>query len=213
MKYLSKIGFMQGRLSDLVSNKIQAFPKKDWEKEFAEAHSIDLQLMEWTIDYEGLYQNPLMKSLGRSKIKKLSQEFKLQIPSITADCFMQKPFWKSCGNEMISLKKIFIDVLHASSELGISMIIVPLVDNGSLENAYQEDKLIKFLEECFSNIKTLGINILFESDFEPSRLKIFMDSRGKFNFTSELGSKFLSATPMIEELLISIPIWTWSPNQ
>ena len=37
VKYENKIGFMQGRLSDLVLNQIQAFPKDNWENEFPEA--------------------------------------------------------------------------------------------------------------------------------------------------------------------------------
>ena len=149
VKYENKIGFMQGRLSDLVLNQIQAFPKDNWENEFPEANSIGLKLMEWTLDYEDLNQNPLINKAGRKKIQKLCEEFKIRIPSLTADCFMQKPFWKSDSKEIIPLKQMFNKVLNASYQLGIKIIVVPLVDNGRLENSYQENTLIQFLEECF----------------------------------------------------------------
>ncbi len=50
MKIGKRIGFMQGRLSSMVGNKIQAFPSKNWFKEFKIAKSIGISLMEWTID-------------------------------------------------------------------------------------------------------------------------------------------------------------------
>ena len=56
------LGFMQGRLSDLVNGKIQAFPWNNWENEFKSAKDINIRLMEWSIDMERLYENPLMNS-------------------------------------------------------------------------------------------------------------------------------------------------------
>ena len=45
-----QIGFMQGRLSPLVDNQIQAFPFNHWDQEFALAKEIGLGCMEWTLD-------------------------------------------------------------------------------------------------------------------------------------------------------------------
>ena len=60
---------MQGRLSSMIGNKIQAFPSKNWFKEFKIAKSIGISLMEWTIDLKKLYKNPLLTESGRNKIK------------------------------------------------------------------------------------------------------------------------------------------------
>lgn len=86
------IGFMQGRLSDQVDGKIQAFPWKHWQDEFRVAKSINMPIMEWTLDQQHLYENPLMTSVGQEKIKSLSLEYGIKIPSLTGDCFMQSPF-------------------------------------------------------------------------------------------------------------------------
>ena len=64
-----KIGFMQGRLSEIVDDKIQAFPWLEWENEFYLAQKISLGIMEWTLDHERLSDNPLNTVVGRSKIK------------------------------------------------------------------------------------------------------------------------------------------------
>jgi L-ribulose-5-phosphate 3-epimerase len=92
-----KIGFMQGRLSPLIGGKIQSFPWDYWECEFAIAESIDIKIMEWTLDQERLYENPLLNRNGQVKIANHCKATNLSIPSITGDCFMQSPFWKARG--------------------------------------------------------------------------------------------------------------------
>ena len=75
-----KIGFMQGRLSPLVNSKIQAFPWNNWKKEFQDAHSLNFEIMEWTLDQENLYKNPLMTKEGREEIKSFLKNSKLRFP-------------------------------------------------------------------------------------------------------------------------------------
>ena len=46
-----KIGFMQGRLSEIVNNKIQCFPWENWENEFVEASKINLNFVKIYFSY------------------------------------------------------------------------------------------------------------------------------------------------------------------
>ena len=46
----SRIGFMQGRLSPQVGDRIQAFPRDHWREEFPIAERLGFPLMEWTLD-------------------------------------------------------------------------------------------------------------------------------------------------------------------
>ena len=94
MKRSHNIGFIQGRLSPIINNKIQVFPVENWEKEFSEAKIIGLDMIEWTIDEETFVDNPLMYSEGRKKIKEVSKINNIKIPSLTCDYVMQKPFGK-----------------------------------------------------------------------------------------------------------------------
>ena len=170
----NKVGFMQGRLSDQVNNLIQAFPSQNWKQEFKTAKEININFMEWTLDYDNLYVNPIMTREGRKEIKSLSEKYSITIPSLTADCFMQKPFWKAKNNEMIFQQKVFKDVSLASSELGIKYIIVPLVDNGAILNKEHENHLINFLIKNKRFFEDLNLQILFESDFTPEKLGEFI---------------------------------------
>ena len=86
---------MQGRLSPLVESRIQAFPWDHWESEFPLAASAGFELIEWTLDDERLYENPLMTGEGQIQIAALREESGVAVASLTGDCFMQRPFWKA----------------------------------------------------------------------------------------------------------------------
>jgi L-ribulose-5-phosphate 3-epimerase len=165
-----QIGFMQGRLSEPVDGKIQAFPWCDWEKEFSIAAGIDLLLMEWTLDQDRLYENPLLTADGQKKILGLCQQYDVLIPSLTGDCFMHAPFWKSSGRARTALQSDFLAIGRACSAVGIRMLVVPLVDNGRLETAWQENVLVDFLLEQQLFLTKHHLQIIFESDFTPPEL-------------------------------------------
>jgi L-ribulose-5-phosphate 3-epimerase len=169
-----RMGFMQGRLCACVDGKIQAFPWNDWESEFPVAAAIDLHLMEWTLDQKRLYENPLMTTDGQEKIRKLCLKHDLAIPSLTGDCFMQAPFWKVEGQVRSDLQADFIAISHACAAVGIRMIVVPLVDNGRLETAEQENVLVDFLLAQQSFLFKHNLRVIFESDFTPAELARFI---------------------------------------
>lgn len=165
---------MQGRLCDQVDGKIQAFPWRDWDVEFKAAASIGLHIMEWTLDQDRLYENPLMHERGRERIRFLSREHNLSIPSLTGDCFMQAPFWKKSGAEKKCLQEDFLAIVAASGALGIQLIVVPLVDNGRIENSHQEDDFVDFLLVNQGVFLRNNLQVIFESDYAPEELARFI---------------------------------------
>ena len=170
-----RIGFMQGRLSEQVDGKIQCFPWDEWEAEFARASQIGVQLMEWTIDHDRLNENPLMTESGRKRIRELSDAHNVHVVSLTGDCFMQAPFWKTRGSERLKLQQDFEDVVLACGDLGIGKIVVPLVDNGAPENSAHEKCLLSFLSDIAQTLKRLSVSIVFECEYEPQKCAKFID--------------------------------------
>lgn len=166
-----RIGMMQGRLSPLVDGKIQAFPWKDWKAEFPQMKQLSLPILEWTLDHEGLYDNPLLKSDGRAEIKRLCAENVVSVQALTGDLFMQAPFWKASSADAKALLRNLDDVLDACAEMAIAIIVIPLVDNGSLQDKQQEKRLIEELLPRANALAARGIKIAFESDFAPARLR------------------------------------------
>lgn len=174
MKPISQLGFMQGRLSPLVGGRIQAFPWDNWVDEFGAAERCEIGLMEWTLDQDRLYENPLLTCEGQEQIRALCSRYAMSIPSLTGDCFMQSPFWKVGGASGTELQKDFLAIIEACSQVGIEMIVVPLVDNGRLDTRDQENTLVDFLLHQVAFFKSRGVRIIFESDFVPADLARFI---------------------------------------
>lgn len=170
----ARIGFIQGRLSPKVNGMIQAFPAVHWREEFPAAQAIGVPLMEWTLDQKGLRDNPYNTVAGQAEIKELCAAHSLSIPSVTGDCFMQAPFWKAEGQTRNDLLDDFSLVVESSATLGVTYIVVPLVDNGSIETAEQAADLKEGLARFDDRLRKTGVKVVFESDFEPAPLADFI---------------------------------------
>jgi L-ribulose-5-phosphate 3-epimerase len=195
------IGFIQGRLCAQVDGKIQAFPWRDWESEFPVAAALGLQAMEWTLDQERLYENPLLTAAGQARIRDLCQQYQLAIPSLTGDCFMQAPFWKTDGDVKVALQADFLAICRACAATGIRMVVVPLVDAGRLDTIAQEDELVAFLLSPAAQFAELGVEIIFESDFAPAQLRRFIDRlpAGRFGINYDIGNSAALGFDPVEE--------------
>lgn len=166
----SKIAFIQGRLCDMVDGKIQAFPWNHWRDEFPAAVEIGINMIEWTLDQDRLYENPFMNSEGQKEILDLCEKYNFSIPSLTGDCFMQAPFYKE-GYDSNSLLKDFDNIIKACSILGVKYIVFPLVDNGSITTIKEEKEFLSGMLERVSLLEESNVQIVFESDFPPVKLK------------------------------------------
>jgi hexulose-6-phosphate isomerase len=202
MNFNQKIGFMQGRLSPLINGRIQAFPWENWKDEFPAAQRINIHLMEWTLDQERLYENPLLTEAGQAAIRVLCKNHALSIPSLTGDCFMQVPLWKAARKQRIALERDFLEIAKGCSAVGIFMIVVPLVDHGRLENMEQENTLIDFLSAHAKFLASHHLKVIFESDFAPAELARFISRLDPtlFGINYDIGNSAASGFSPAEEI-------------
>ena len=175
-KIKQNIGFMQGRFSAVVNNRIQSFPWDSWRQEFAQAQKYGFQIMEWVIEQERLAENPIMQAEGRKEIKKLMAEYRVMVPSVTMDTFIQEPFYKAQGDRLRQLLDEFEQTMKACREIGITRVVVPLVDLGTLETGPQEALLRQGLDRVLPTLKDGNMIIVFESDYESVKLRDFIGS-------------------------------------
>jgi hexulose-6-phosphate isomerase len=173
---------MQGRLSPVIGGKIQCFPWPYWREEFVVAQSEGWSVMEWTLDAVRLHENPLMTTAGRREIRALCSEYGVAVPSVTGDCFMQAPFFKAEGRTRRLLLDDLVRVLESCADLRISLAVVPLVDNASLEDSAEEAALITGMEEVAGLLRSEDIRVLFELDLSPTRARVLMDQLDEVTF-------------------------------
>ena len=187
-----KLGFMQGRLSKPIDGKIQAFPWKAWREEFHIGAELGFRKVEWTIDYDNyLYDNPIMNEEGRNEIIKLVQHTNCSVSSITADCIMLAPFWKAQTIEQFNERnKIADEVIKAAIKAGVEILIVPAVDQGKFTEKSEEKIFIDFIEKRAQSFVDHRLKIAVESDYEPKKLKKFIDNFGSqyFGINYDMGN-------------------------
>ena len=153
-------------------------------------------------DDELLAMRTNMPSIQK-RIDNLSNKYKVNIPSLTGDCFMQSPFWKFFGDEKKSRINDLLKLVDACSDLGIRIIVIPLVDGGSIENKDQLKSLLDVLNEIEHKLKDLDLRILFESDLNPKDLKKFIDQFNPevFGINYDIGNSASLGYNHQEELL------------
>tara|TARA_B100000989_G_C19530224_1_gene469241 strand:- start:4611 stop:5432 length:822 start_codon:yes stop_codon:yes gene_type:complete len=170
----SKIGFMQGRLVESEKkNSIQYFPEKNWIKELKIAHKNGFNIMEWTINAENIIKNPLYNG-NLKRLLKAINKYRIKIPSITLDYFMQEPFYKKIklknkSKIILNLKKIITN----GNKIGIKYFIFPLVDNSSLKNRTEEELLTYEIKKLLKLLNK-DSKILFEIDYPPKKIIRFL---------------------------------------
>src|SRR5258708_4996077 len=113
---------MQGRLLPPEKEKIQAFPRNDWEKEFSLAAEIELDSIEWIYDAYGEDVNPLGSSQGIEKLKSLVRHHGVQIRSVCADYFMDFPLIGATRQERTERLNKLRWLLTQSKYLGIKRV-------------------------------------------------------------------------------------------
>jgi len=165
----SRIGFMQGRLSELIDGRIQTFPVNHWEREFLVAKKYQISIIEWTIDTLTFLQNPLIMPSEVKRIEELSRESSLRIPSVTCDYYMENPHWIS--ND-IDIESDLIKIIEAMSKIGAQILVIPLVDNSSISRNYEID--LNFFIDLESILLRNNVRIAFELDLDPKAASDFI---------------------------------------
>lgn len=204
---MSDIGFMQGRLSPQVDGKIQAFPWEKWRDEFPAAEKIGIGLMEWTLDHDRLMENPLMTAQGQAEIRALSQKHGVKIGSLTGDIFMQMPFWRVTGADRDQRLKEFEAVAEACAQVGITFIVVPLVDNGGMTTPEEEACVIAEFGKRAPWLKQRGLAVVFECDYPPQKLADFIAKfpHDQFGVNYDIGNSAALGYDSAEEIAAYFP--------
>ena len=177
-----KLGFMQGRLvNSEKKNFIQYFPDKNWPKEMRIANKIGFKIIEWTIDSDNIEKNPIFNG-DLKNVKKFIKKYKIKIPSITLDYFMQKPFFKKKNiNNKDEILKVLKKIIINGNKIGIKYFVFPLVDNSSIKLKNEEKILINELKKISKLLKK-NSKILFETDYPPNKIINFIKKFKSKNF-------------------------------
>lgn len=201
---IDTLGVMQGRLLPKFQGRYQAHPVGYWQKEFVIASELGLDYIEFILDFNDLELNPLTTQTGIYEIKDVIQKSGIGIRSICADYFMEAPLHAtnkaSTSQSMAVLKKL----LDSGRELGLTDIVIPCVDQSSLQDQDAQDKLVEALTPFLEQAEKTDINLALETDLSPitflNLLKRFDSSKITVNY--DTGNSASMGFDPIEEFAV-----------
>lgn len=202
-----RIGFMQGRFSPVVDGRIQCFPWDSWEDEFRWAHQDGWLAMEWTLDHERIYENPLLTPEGREAIRGQVAATGVQVRSLTADFFMQAPYYKAEGAQREARLADLEAVIQACGAVGIRALVPPLVDYGRLGNAADEAAFREGVDRMAAAARRASVQLNIEIDLPPEELARFIETLPEdvFGVNYDIGNSASLGYDYHEELAAYLP--------
>jgi len=160
----NKLGVMQGRLLPKYQGRYQAFPVGYWQDEFIIAQECGLDLIEFILDFNDAYQNPLLNKDGIDEIISISQKTGVNIKTICADYFMEAPLHSINPITVQESQKVLLRLLNNAKILGISDLVIPCIDQSSLVDQDAADRFVLHLAPMVIISEEYGINLSLETD-------------------------------------------------
>jgi L-ribulose-5-phosphate 3-epimerase len=197
----NKIGVMQGRLLPKYQGRYQAHPIGYWQQEFEIAKKLGLDCIEFILDYNDAGKNPLLKEGGVDEILNIIETTNVSVSTICADYFMEAPLHSIDDTIANKSLEVLNRLLETSFRLGITDIVIPCVDQSTLDGAEAVERFVKQMSTIISVIEEKGINLSLETDLPPVSFVALLGKLNskKFTVNYDIGnSAALGYDPVIE---------------
>lgn len=166
---MTLIGIMQGRLVPPTDNRIQCFPRQNWADEFELGVIAGIDCIEWIYDFYGLDVNPLATDAGLAQMKALIRNTGVQVLSICADYFMERPLVRASAGELAERLAMLDWLLGRGHLLGVNRMVVPFVDASRIDTEAEFEGVIATFQRILPMAEKTGIEIHLETSLPPSR--------------------------------------------
>jgi L-ribulose-5-phosphate 3-epimerase len=161
------LGVLQGRLLPKYKSRYQAHPVGYWQDEFYLAAELDLDCIEFILDYNDYQNNPIMTANGRKEIRSLSATTGVSVLSICADYFMEAPLHSANKQTALQSMNVLNDLIKAAEVLEIKDVVIPCVDKSSIQDELLCDRFKEVIFSFVQEIKQFEVNLSLETDLDP----------------------------------------------
>jgi L-ribulose-5-phosphate 3-epimerase len=193
---------MQGRLLPKYQGRYQAHPVNYWHEEFSLAKEINLNCIEFILDFNDVQDNPLLRKSGLEQIKLVTEKTGVEVKTICADYLMEAPIHSEDLDLSNYSKMLLITLIKNACFLGVTDIVIPCVDQSSLNNKTSENRFVEMLLPLVSLAEQNCINLSLETDLAPKPFKKLLnrfDSK-RITINYDIGNSAAMGFNPIEEL-------------
>jgi len=167
LRKLNSLGTMQGRLLPKYQGRYQAHPVGYWQDEFPKAAELGLDCIEFILDFNDAELNPLLRDDGPEEILLLSEKYGVNVTTVCADYFMDAPLHHRDEQIAAQSQSVLQRLLSNGKKLGLTDIIIPCVDQSSLNDNAAIERFIDRLRPLEETAEIYGINFSLETDLAP----------------------------------------------
>jgi L-ribulose-5-phosphate 3-epimerase len=164
---MNRIGIIQGRLSPRRA-RLQSFPWNAWREEFARARALGFEAIEWVFEPEDYRHNPLWSDEGRSEIQARMRETHVAVPSVCADYFLYRPFFRVSARERRHSIGILNELVRRAATLHARVILIPVLEVAAIQAESEKVQLLESLREPLDLAQAHGMTLALESEL-PAR--------------------------------------------
>ena len=199
---MNKVGVMQGRLLQKYQGRYQAHPLGYWQDEFVVAKEEGLDCIEFILDFNAAYSNPLLSPTGGEEIKRVSEQTGIQVHSVCADYFMEAPLHSEDMSVVEQSTETMRKLLKRAGELGVSDVVIPCVDQSSLVSQAAADRFVERLVPLVSIADEKEINLSLETDLAPQSFAELLDQfdSDRVTVNYDIGNSAALGYSPVEEL-------------
>jgi hexulose-6-phosphate isomerase len=172
---MTLIGIMQGRLVPPTDNRIQCFPRLHWADEFELGANAGINCIEWIYDFYGADVNPIATDAGIAQMKALTRKTGVQVLSICADYFMERPLVRANPGELAERLAMIDWLLGRSHLLGVNRMVVPFVDVSRIDTEAEFEGVIETLQCILPMAEKTRIELHLETSLPPTRFASLLE--------------------------------------
>jgi L-ribulose-5-phosphate 3-epimerase len=172
---MTLIGIMQGRLVPPTDNRIQCFPRQNWADEYELGAKAGINSIEWIYDFYGADVNPIATDAGIAQMKALTRKTGIQVLSICADYFMERPLVRASTGELAERLAMIDWLLGRGHLLGVNRMVVPFVDASRIDTDAEFEGVIETLQRILPMAEKTRIELHLETSLPPARFASLLE--------------------------------------
>jgi sugar phosphate isomerase/epimerase len=116
-----------------------------------------------------------MSVSGCREIKEISNQSGVHVKTVCADYFMEAPLHSTDLHVAAMSAAVLRELISNAQNIGITDLIIPLVDQSSVATLESQDRFINALTPFLIDLEAKNINLNLETDLGPSEFKNLLD--------------------------------------